>query len=298
MMLMMSLTMLADKMQVVSFGKMDDIDARQSGVRDTRGELCALVKVVIPLSNVVFEGSMVIRSEQRSGEYWVFLPRQAREFTIKHSHLVPLTYTFEERLVSGNTYRMEVEVPEKIVLIDYKASLEGNAVDMKTIIMAQYGYNPAPQHSWGLAAGQLFGSWGYYLSFRSNYQFAKATVDWVCDEDGMVDGVMPFYSGETKKSHVMATAGVVWDFLFNRYGSSYAALYLGAGYGHRYQLWGTIDGDWVRYTPDAVMGVGADLGFMGCYKGFTCMVGVSTINFRYAELAVGIGYTISHRKSK
>ena len=114
----------AAQMRVVSFQEEDDIDARQVQVRDNRGELCALVKVPVPLEGVVFEGSMVKCFENRNGEYWVWLPRQAREFTVKHLYLSPLTYVFPQKLEPGTTYRLQVEVPESIVRISYRASLE------------------------------------------------------------------------------------------------------------------------------------------------------------------------------
>ncbi|MBP5318804.1 MAG: hypothetical protein J6Y77_05330 [Paludibacteraceae bacterium] len=290
-----ALTGFAAGMEVVSFAPVDDIDARQTQVRDNRGELCALVKVQIPLNGVVFEGSMVFRVENRNGEYWVWLPRQAREFTVKHSHLTPLTYVFPQKLLSGTSYRMQVEVPESIVLLDYQSSLSGKS-ESPVWLTVQYGCDFARQHSWGILFGQRFGAWGYMVDFRSNFASPPDDLGMVADEQGLVDGVRPFYNGRMRSCLLTASAGLVFDCLTGRYQQSMCAVYAGVGYGGYRQWWGTYSGQWVKYGPACVQSVSTSLGWIGAYRGFTASLGVRSFGFRYVEMELGLGYTWKARQ--
>lgn len=56
---------------------------------DANGVPCALVKVQLPIENVVFEGN-VIDSEFKTNEYWVFLTAGTKQFRIKCPGAYPL----------------------------------------------------------------------------------------------------------------------------------------------------------------------------------------------------------------
>ena len=179
--------------------------------------------------------------------------------------------------------------------VDAKSLYSGN----KTILLAEYGYGFAPQHSFGLTIGQVYRSAGWYASVRTNFSAMRGS-DFVCEEGGYIDGMLPFYSGVTKNNHIVANVGVVWD-LFGSFVTSgledrsMLALYLGLGYGQRYQLWETIDHKWITYGPTAFKGFSGELGLMASIKGFTIMAGVNTINFKYLEIEAGLGWTIPHK---
>lgn len=172
----------------------------------------------------------------------------------------------------------------------------------KSFILAEYGYGFAPQHSAGITFGQCYGytTLGWYVSVRTNLSL-KQDDGLSCGQGGYLeDGVLPFYSGNTKNNHIMANAGMLLDFLsigvWPNYKSNMLALYAGVGYGQRYQLWETTDHQWVTYQPTAYKGVSAECGLLASFKGFTLMAGVSTINFKYMEVEAGIGWTIFHKR--
>ncbi len=175
----------------------------------------------------------------------------------------------------------------------------------KTFLLAEYGYGFAPQHSWGLMFGQNYYLFGWYLSGRTNFSWAK---DWqwtkgngyTCDAAGYIGEELPFYSGRTKTNHFMVSVGMLWEMLetFCYHGESersMLALYLGATYGQRYQLWQTADNQWITYGPTAYKGFGGEVGIIADIYGFTLMVGVSTIEFKYMEITTGIGFAIPHK---
>ena len=165
----------------------------------------------------------------------------------------------------------------------------------KTFLLAEYGYAIIPQHSWGLMVGQIYKSVGWYVSGRTNYAFGLPQPAYNASEGGLINGHQPFYSGVVKKSHYVANAGVVWDMSRNRWTHSMISLYAGVGYGARYSLWQTTDGQWVKYLPTSYKGVSFQLGLVGAVKGFTMNVGVSTIAFQYAEIEAGIGWTFANK---
>ena len=280
---------LAAQMQVLSFAQERDIDARSQPVRDNRGELCALVKVEIPLRAVVFEGSMVMRQVDYDGEYWVYLPRQAREFTVKHSHLTPLLYSFPQKLDPGTTYRLRIEVPESIVLLDFQSSLEDRPVSLMWGTF-QYGTDFSVRHSWGVELGQLFGPWGWRVDFRSNFQFPQIAGGLSADASGLVDGVRPFYDGSRRSSMLTADAALVFDCLQAKHYPSMLSVYAGAGSGRYKEWWGCYDGQWIEQTARSLESVSACLGVVGAYRGFTCSLGVHSVGFKTFEMVVGVGY--------
>lgn len=172
----------------------------------------------------------------------------------------------------------------------------------KSFLLAEYGYGFSPQHSAGITFGQCYGVIGWYVSVRTNLS-PKKDDGLSCGQGGYLkDGVLPFYSGNTKNNHIMANVGMLWNFfsmgVWPNYKSNMLALYAGVGYGQRYQLWETIDHQWVTYQPTAYKGVSAECGLIASFKGFTLMAGVSTINFKYMEVETGIGWAISTNGNK
>ena len=162
---------------------------------------------------------------------------------------------------------------------------------VKTLVLGQIGYSVAPQMSYGAMLGQMYGGYGWYVSARSNFQFGAQAIG-SCDANGLVDGVKPFYSGNTSSSHLAIHGGFMMNMLekvskkkFNTLG-----VYIGGGYGKRELLAETTDGEWIKYAPTSHNGFAGNVGLFGSIAGVTLNVGVSTINFKYVDLEVGIGF--------
>ena len=231
----------------------------------------------------------------------------------------PKTESLSSSEVSGDVGRVKAGQNKRIVwdvlanrkdFIHEKISFVVQALSVfngnNSFLLAEYGYGFPPQHSAGITFGQCYGytTLGWYVSVRTNLSL-KQDDGLSCGHGGYLEeGVLPFYSGNTKNNHIMANVGMVWDFLntFSWGGGPYRrfeymlALYAGVGYGQRYQLWETTDHQWVTYQPTAYKGVSAECGLIASFKGFTLMAGVSTIDFKYMEVEAGIGWTIFHKR--
>lgn len=170
---------------------------------------------------------------------------------------------------------------------DYRAQ---NAT-LKTLVMGQVGYSVAPQLSYGAMIGQMYKGLGWFVSGRSNFHF-NAPAQYACDTHGYIGDERPFYTGNISTTHYMFNAGFIMNFLewttrnkFNTFG-----IYLGGGYGRRELQWETTDGLWVKYDPTSYNGFGGNAGLFGSMYGVTLSAGVSTINFEYMEVEIGIGF--------
>ncbi len=104
-------TALGQQLSVESFRALpNDMDARQNfREMDQNGELCAIVKVVTPESGFQFEiGSLgITKTEQKTGEIWLFIPHGAKRLSIFHKSLGVLRdYFFPERIDEGVCYEL------------------------------------------------------------------------------------------------------------------------------------------------------------------------------------------------
>lgn len=168
---------------------------------------------------------------------------------------------------------------------------------IKTLVMGQVGYSVAPQLSYGVMIGQMYKGIGWFANARSNFQTKHSTdLHTSHGSDGGISAgeleETPFFSGKSNKSHFDVNAGFMMNFLewstknkFNTFGC-----YLGIGYGDRTLQWETTDGIWVDVSYHTYRGVSANLGFFGSVLGATISAGISTINFEYMEVEMGIGF--------
>jgi hypothetical protein len=162
---------------------------------------------------------------------------------------------------------------------------------MKTLVMGQVGYSVAPQMSYGVLIGQMYHGIGWYANFRSNFNFV-ASPELVCDENGVINGEKPFYTGKKQSSHLVINAGFMMNFLewsaknkFNTLG-----MYVGGGYGKRELQCEIVGGNWAKYAPTSAIGFSGSLGVFGSMSGATLSVGMNTINFKYVDVVVGVGF--------
>ena len=162
---------------------------------------------------------------------------------------------------------------------------------IKTLVMGQVGYSVAPQLSYGVMIGQMYNGIGWYANFRSNFNFV-ASPELECDEKGVINGEMPFYTGKKQSSHLVINAGFMMNFLewsaknkFNTLG-----MYVGGGYGKRELQWEMAGGNWVKYAPTEVAGFSGGIGLFGSINGATLSVGMNTINFQYVDVVVDVGF--------
>ncbi len=83
--------------------------------KDLNGQVCALVKVIMPGEKVVFEGSVIGECPYKTSEYWCYLSPGTKSLKIKYPNLPPLLVDFTEYFGSGvksnRIYDIVIKVP-------------------------------------------------------------------------------------------------------------------------------------------------------------------------------------------
>ena len=89
-----------------------DLTAQTQPRKDLNNRNCALIKVGIGLQGVQFEGGIMGNVENKTGEYWVYMPQGNRQLKVKHTNYAPVMVTFAdygvEKLESNRTYELIV----------------------------------------------------------------------------------------------------------------------------------------------------------------------------------------------
>ena len=102
----------AQTLSVTSFKPLpNDLTANIAGtmVKDQNGEVAALIKVVTTQTGFAFEGGMagIVKTQQRTGEIWVYVPHGIQKITILHQMLGVLRdYYFPCAIEAARTYEM------------------------------------------------------------------------------------------------------------------------------------------------------------------------------------------------
>ena len=104
---------LAQELTVKSFNLAgSDLTAQTQPRKDLNDRNCALIKVGIGLQGVQFEGGIMGNVENKTGEYWVYMPQGNRQLKVKHTNYAPVMVTFAdygvEKLESNRTYELIV----------------------------------------------------------------------------------------------------------------------------------------------------------------------------------------------
>lgn len=83
--------------------------------KDSNGNVCALVKVIIPSAQAVFEGSLVGNCDFKTSEYWCYLSPGSKLLKVKYPNCEPLMVNFESIIGSGvkggSVYELVLSVP-------------------------------------------------------------------------------------------------------------------------------------------------------------------------------------------
>ena len=104
---------LAQELTVKSFKLAgSDLTAQTQPRKDLNDRNCALIKVGLGLQGVQFEGSIIGNVENKTGEYWVYMPLGNRMLKVKHPNYAPVMVTFAdygvEKVESNRTYELIV----------------------------------------------------------------------------------------------------------------------------------------------------------------------------------------------
>ena len=96
-----------------------DLTAQTQPRKDLNACNCALIKVGLGLQGVQFEGSIVGNVENKTGEYWVYMPQGNRMLKVKHANYAPVMVTFAdygvEKVESNRTYELTITASGNVV---------------------------------------------------------------------------------------------------------------------------------------------------------------------------------------
>lgn len=268
-------TLLSAQELVPSFKMLEkDLLARTQPRLDLNDVPCAIVRVsAANIESYRFEGNIIGDVVYQSGEALVYMTQGSRNLTIKSNKFGMLKYEFPlGKLKKQVVYKLDL----KLILPEDQ--------QRKTLILAEGGFHPA-QTSFGVMAG-IVAKHGAYVRFRSD--FGKTSAELECDDTGALTSGgtgTPYYKeGSSAKSRFSITGGYLYRFMKPLYG------YVGAGYGQRTLAWETVDGEWVKNIDHSFSGLATEIGVVGQHKGYSLSLGLQTINFKYMELSVGIGF--------
>ena len=97
----------------------NDINARTSKVTDQNGDLCALIILNTPVQGFEFSGCSIEKTEQKTGEIWVFVSPGVKFITIKHRDLGSLrNYPFPMSIKEGTTYEMVLKTAKITQIVE------------------------------------------------------------------------------------------------------------------------------------------------------------------------------------
>lgn len=155
-----------------------------------------------------------------------------------------------------------------------------NGVNFATI---DFAYSTAPQTSFGATFGSVK-KFGWFVTAASNFNFDAMKADLTADDNGLINGEYPDYTGENCSTRISVMGG----FLVKVAGP--LCLRVGAGFGSRVKSWHTSDDHLVKYLGDSYSGLDASLGLQLNIKGITICFDAVTTNFRTLEMKAGLGY--------
>lgn len=172
----------------------------------------------------------------------------------------------------------------------------------KTLLMLDAGFGAGPQTSYGVMVG-IVGKAGAYIHARTDFSSVDSKLE--CDDNGILsdapEGANPIYYDKesNKKSRLSITGGYIQRFTLNNpfkhggMGGLYG--FVGVGYGERSFAWKkasngiTNDTEWVKNTDHSASGLAFELGGICRMGGFALSLAYSTVQFKYNEVAVGLG---------
>ena len=322
--LMLPLAGMAQEIKIEDFQKLErDMSARTAKVKDVNGDLCALLKIETTEKGFEFSGCNIEKTEQKTGEIWLFASPGVKFITIKHKDFGVLrNYQFPQSIESGVVYQIKLSTEAKEVKID--TSTINKAVESKidakmeelnkklalleemqkqsssqkpkrirpvynkeTFAMLNAAYSVAPQTSFGLTFG-MQKTWGWYVSVASGLKFDAlgATKE---DTDGTNDY---FYDDNKTTSRLSIHGGAMYRI------AKPLSIKLGVGYGIRNLAFTTQDSDCIKIPSASHSGLECSAGVHLSFGKMAFSVDVLSVGFKYSEVKLGIGYNFRIKEQK
>ena len=300
-------TMHAQQFSVGSFRLLpNDITAYIAPVKDLNNEACALIKVVGNADFVFSTPLGIVKRQEEVGEIWIYVPNESVQITIKHPQWGVLRdFHFDSPLESRMTYELVLLPPKdyfeqrRVSGIDSKPvrlrkSLKDSSKQLTSLpsvhrwqnasrmylLLANVGVSQTTP-AWGMRLGIIKRHGGYWAF--SSETFSMPQTSGVCDRTGMVEGTLPYYTGNTQTGNWKVLAGGIHRL------KDKLCLFEGIGFGEHVVAWETSEGDYLLNKGLSTNGLSAELGLLYHFRTLALAVGVSTINGNYWEATLGLG---------
>ena len=205
--------------------------------------------------------------------------------------------TYEIRLTPPLDYRRPLEMPElsrrpsslsvgrplpNTLPAHPVAPLRRPRERLQGLAMLQAGFRDG-RPSIGIRLG-VMRRHGAYLLGQTDLHGFPAT-EGTCDKNGTLDnGNMPYYTGQKRENRWILLAGGI-----HRIAGEWC-LYEGIGYGQRNLAWEQSGGIWTRNSSYTHRGLAAETGVLYRFYHWTASAGVLTLQGKYWEATVAIGW--------
>lgn len=136
----MALGLQAQEMKVKSFTLKQEPMTVPMQRRDLNGEVCALVKVIIPSAQASFEGNIIGNCDYKTSEYWCYLSPGSKQLKVKYPNCEPLIVEFMTSVESKQIYELRLEIPmeySKQAQKIYTLSISAHSTESVTLLGQQ-----------------------------------------------------------------------------------------------------------------------------------------------------------------
>ena len=294
----------------------NDISAFINPVKDLNDEGCALLKVIAASPDYAFSTPLGIAKRiDNTGEIWLYIPRGSKKVTVKHPQWGVLRdYEFPNRLESHKTYELVIREPESprrhIDVEPTVLTLRDTLVVTRTDTLVIKPEKPKiPLAADVLATFTYGGRGGFPMAgimaavmtrngafIHASTTFSKiGAVAGSCDRNGNIDGEPRFYSGSTRKSAWILTAGAI-----HRIGPRFA-IFEGIGYGDcatAWQLAPSEGGGYVRNSYLSNKGVAGEVGLMLHLGHVDIVASALTVGGKEWMGSIGVGIRLGKNLKK
>lgn len=182
--------------------------------------------------------------------------------------------------ISEKDVAKEAKAPVAVVPKAEPAPKKVSPSTDKNRILVEAAVAVTPQLSYGFMFGMVK-KVGWYVKGRSDFSFPEYSYE--CTSDGKISGGSIWTSGESGKSRLVGTAGVLFK------AAKFLYPYAGIGYGSRSVVWQDVDGKWAKVTDYSCSGLSLDLGVVLNFGKLAVSAGVTNTAFKFTEVEVGVG---------
>ena len=298
------------KYKVATFRALpNDVSAFVNPVVDLNDEACALIKVEAP-SEFAFSTPLgIVKREDHTGEIWLYIPKGSKKITFKHPEWGVLRdYIFPSKIESHLTYEIRLEVPEELLRVSASAQERVEIVHDTLVVtrtdtlMLPLSKRKTPLSLTAEATtgfGGIASSWsgGLMLALMKRHGgFIHVSTDFgrlgktsgICDANGEIDGRLPYYSGKTRHSFLLADAGAIHQL------SRKVRIFEGIGYGSDNSAWQLAEsegGGFVKNSRYSHNGFAFEAGAMLTFGKVAISASVMSIEGSNWYGCIGVGIT-------